>query len=72
MGDLNDPNHWRRRAAEMRELAETMKDQGIRNSVLKMAADYGLLAQEAEATLAKAAKRSDPPQTIGDAARNEP
>jgi hypothetical protein len=57
MTDLNDPNHWRKRAAEMRELAERMRDPGVRNTVLKMAADYGLLAQEAEAALARAAKR---------------
>jgi hypothetical protein len=61
MGDLDDPNHWRKRAAEMRELAETMRDQGVRNTILKMAADYGLLAQEAEAALAKSARRNDAP-----------
>ena len=72
MTDLNDPNHWRKRAAEMRELAETMKDQGVKNSVLKMAADYGILAQEAEAAQAKAAKPNNPPLAIDDRARQEP
>jgi len=61
MSDLDDPNHWRKRAAEMRELAEMMRDQGVRNTILKMAADYGLLAQEAEAALAKSARRNDTP-----------
>ena len=59
MGELDDPNHWRGRAAEMRELAERIRDQGVRNTVLKMAADYGLLAQEAEAALARSAKRDE-------------
>jgi hypothetical protein len=62
MTDLNDPNHWRKRAAEMRELEEKMRDQGVRNTVLKMAADYGLLAQEAEAALGKTPNRNEPPQ----------
>jgi hypothetical protein len=44
----NDAKHWRVRAAEMGALAETMNDAGVRALMLKLADDYGNLADRAE------------------------
>jgi hypothetical protein len=44
----NDAKHWRLRAAEMRALAETMNDVGVRALMLKLANDYDKLADRAE------------------------
>ena len=53
---FNDPNHWRRRAAEMRHLAQEMDDPESKQIVLKLAEEYGVLAKRAEQRLAGAPK----------------
>jgi hypothetical protein len=43
-GNINDPKHWRGRAAEMRALAETMKDAETIGIMRRLADDYEKLA----------------------------
>jgi hypothetical protein len=45
---INDPEHWRQRAQEMRKLAEDIKDSAARQTMLRIAADYDRLAERAE------------------------
>jgi len=45
---INDPTHWRARAEEMRTLAEHLKDDQARDTMLRLAADYDRLAQRAQ------------------------
>jgi hypothetical protein len=45
---LNDPTHWRARAAEMRALADETNDIEASRLILKLAEDYERLAQRAE------------------------
>jgi hypothetical protein len=44
---INNPKHWQTRAAEMRAIAGTMAEDGIKASVLRMATDYDKLAARA-------------------------
>ena len=44
---VDDPKHWSDRAAEMRVLAEAMKDSGAKVMMLDLAADYDKLAERA-------------------------
>jgi hypothetical protein len=52
---INDPEHWRGRAEEMRRLAEDMKDAATKEMMLCIARDYEKLAVRAE-------ERSKPPR----------
>jgi hypothetical protein len=52
---FNNPKHWQTRAAEMRAIAGTMTEDGIKASMLRMATDYDKLAARAIARGAKAA-----------------
>jgi hypothetical protein len=48
LGHINDPKHWRDRAAEMRILADEMKDVDAKTMMLKLAEDYDKLAERAQ------------------------
>jgi hypothetical protein len=45
---INDPQHWRARAEEMRTLADQMSDEASRQMMLRVASDYERLAERAE------------------------
>ncbi len=45
---LDNPEHWRSRAQEARDLAESMKDEIAKQMMLGIAEDYDILAQRAE------------------------
>lgn len=51
--NVNDANHWRDRAAEMRVLSAEMKDFESRTLMLKLANDYDKLADRAEERAAR-------------------
>jgi predicted kinase len=44
--DIHSPDHWRRRATEMRELADETKRRSAK--LLELAADYDRMAKRAE------------------------
>jgi hypothetical protein len=46
--NLDEPDYWRKRAKEVRDLAEQISNLGVRNEILQMAEDYELLAVSAE------------------------
>jgi hypothetical protein len=46
---LNDPKHWRERAEEARTRADQISDPQSKNAMLRIAHDYELLAERAEA-----------------------
>jgi hypothetical protein len=45
---INDPEHWRNRAEKMRTLAEDMKDDCSKATMLRIAEGYERLAKRAE------------------------
>jgi hypothetical protein len=49
LNHVNDSKHWRDRAAQMRALAETMKDAETVKIMQRLAADYDKLADRADA-----------------------
>jgi hypothetical protein len=46
---LNDPGHWRDRAEEARTRADQLDDPQSKSAMLRIADDYELLAERAEA-----------------------
>ena len=44
---INDPEHWRSRARDMRALSTLTQDEQAKSTMLKVAADYELLARRA-------------------------
>jgi hypothetical protein len=48
LNHVNDSKHWRDRAAQMRALAETMKDAETVKIMQRLAADYDKLADRAD------------------------
>ena len=48
MGDTNDPQHWRNRAAQMRSLAVKMAGSEAAILINDLAADYEKLTERAE------------------------
>jgi hypothetical protein len=48
LNHVNDSKHWRDRAAEMRVLADEMKDIAGKTMMLKLADDYDKLAERAQ------------------------
>ena len=45
---INDPGHWRARAQETRVLAEDLKDEHARQTMLQLAKEYDYLVERAE------------------------
>ena len=45
---INDPEHWRARAEEMRRLAEDINDAATKQMMLRIARDYENLAVRAK------------------------
>lgn len=45
---VNDPRHWRDRAAQMRAMSDWMKDAETKATMLKLADDYDKLAERVE------------------------
>jgi hypothetical protein len=48
MSHINDPKHWRYRAAEAVAMAESLTDPEAKQLMLNVAADYEKLAKRAE------------------------
>ena len=48
---INDPEHWRQRAEEIRTLADDMKDEISKQMMLRIAQDYERLAARAQQRL---------------------
>ena len=45
---INDPEHWRDRAREKRELAERLRNEQAKQTVFRVANEYERLAEQAE------------------------
>ena len=45
---VNDPEYWRDRAREKRELAERLRNEQAKQTVLRVANEYERLAEQAE------------------------
>jgi hypothetical protein len=60
MSSLNDPRRWRMRAEELRTIADNCEAPAARASLRRLAADYDLLAERAEARATAARNRETP------------
>jgi len=58
---LHDPKHWRKRADATRAKADLMADTAARQKLLRVAEEYGRLAQHAEQWLS--AQKDRPKET---------
>ena len=47
---VNDPRHWRDRAAQMRAMSDWMKDAETKATMLKLAEDYDKLAERVDSS----------------------
>jgi hypothetical protein len=45
---INDPEHWLERAEQMRNFADELDDEQAKETMLRIANDYGRLAKRAE------------------------
>jgi hypothetical protein len=60
MSTINDPQHWRLLAEEMRTLAEDVKDKIAREMMVRIASDYDKLAKRAQERLRSENSKTDP------------
>jgi hypothetical protein len=56
---LNDPRHWRDRAEEARNRADQLDDPQSKSAMLRIADDYELLAERAEARALRHSPKSN-------------
>ena len=56
---LNDPRHWRERAEEARSRADQITEPQSKNAMLRIAHDYEVLAERAEARASGHSLKSD-------------
>ena len=56
---LNDPRHWRERAEEARSRADQISEPQSKNAMLRIAHDYEVLAERAEARASGHSLKSD-------------
>jgi hypothetical protein len=61
---LNDPEHWRERAEEARTRADQIGDPKSKNAMLRIANDYELLAERAEARASGCSAKSKWPTAV--------
>ena len=53
MGDVNDPEHWRERAEDIRLTASSLKDEDAKARMLKIAEGYEALRRQSEERIAQ-------------------
>ena len=63
--DMNGAEHWRMRAEEMRRMTEEIHDPPVRSMMLRLAARFDRLAENAEVGLSQASVPETAPATFG-------